>query len=213
MRDIGKLRRKAGHRDKVSSFQFTLEVPDDIDIFNNSTRSIESGEACSSALQVEAADNIHISNSLLHLDNESALLSNPSELSSAVPAIDRVWTGRMDPFAKYPIEMNNRTRQLMDHVFDDPYGNTPPFRDAWMPIGMMDPAAFHQVLSNAALNLASLRAGRSVPENLESIRHHAKAVKLVTQRIANPKEAVADGLLGAVAGFSCYHVNSPLSSI
>ena len=71
-----------------------------------------------------------------------------------------------------------------------------------MPVGMLDAAAFHQGLKNAALNLASLRAGYSVPNNLESIRHHAKAVKLVTNRTADPKEAIADGLLGAVVGFA-----------
>jgi hypothetical protein len=112
----------------------------------------------------------------------------------------------MDPFIKYPIEMKHRTLELIDHMFDARYGNTPTFRERWLPVGMMDPAAFHQMLSSAYLNLASLRAGRCVLETLESMRHHAKAVELVAKRIADPKEAVTDGLLGAVGGFACYHV-------
>ena len=94
-------------------------------------------------------------------------------------------------------------------MFDDRYGNTPPFRDAWLPVGMMDPAAFHQVLSNAAMNLASLRASGNVPETLESLRHHARAVQLVNTRISNRSFATTDGLIGAVIGFACYSVSYP----
>ena len=156
-------------------------MPDGIDIFNNPKRFIESGEARSASLRAEVVGS-HTANDLPLSDPESVPPNNPDESSFILTSIDRVWTGRTDPFVKYPIEMNRHARQLMDDVFDDRYGNTPPFRDAWMPIGMMGPAAFRQVLSSAALNLAYLRARQSAPENLESIRHHAEAVKLVTRR-------------------------------
>jgi hypothetical protein len=30
------------------------------------------------------------------------------------PGIDRLWTGRMDPFVRYPVELSDRTRELVD---------------------------------------------------------------------------------------------------
>jgi hypothetical protein len=72
----------------------------------------------------------------------------------------------------------------------------------------MDPAAFYQVLSNAALNLASLRSPVHVPETFESMRHHLRAVQLVNKRITDSRAATADGLIGAVIGFACYSVRT-----
>ena len=76
----------------------------------------------------------------------------------------------------------------------------------------MDPAAFHQVLSNAAINIASLRsAGESdTLESLEIIKHHAQAVESINKRISNVSTATTDGFLGAVVGLACYHVRSTL---
>ena len=82
----------------------------------------------------------------------------------------------------------------------------PPFKDAWFPVGMMDPASFNQVLSNAALNIVFLKSMNNPPETFETMKYHAKALKLVNQRIANARTAVADGMIGAVTGFACYHV-------
>jgi hypothetical protein len=205
MKDIGKSRRKAGHREKVTPFQFSLEVPNEFETLKT-TRLIEPNDSGESALQLEEP---HRSSSVdtTPPDNQLGQMIPASEPSFPLPEIDRIWTGRTDPFIKYPIEMSHRTRQLVDHVFDDRYGNTPAFRDAWMPVGILDPATFHQVLSNAALNLASLRAKRWVPETLESMRYHAKAVRSINRRIGNRRDALSDGLLGAVIGFACYYVN------
>lgn len=37
------------------------------------------------------------------------------ELPQMKPQIERVWTGRLDPFCDYPIEMDRRSLQLLDH--------------------------------------------------------------------------------------------------
>lgn len=91
-------------------------------------------------------------------------------------------------------------------VFDDRYGNTPPFRDAWLPVGLFDAATFHQVLSNAALNLASLRARGRVPETHETMMHHTKAITLVKQKIANKITATGDNVIAGITAFACYAV-------
>jgi len=36
------------------------------------------------------------------------------QASALSPRIDRLWTGRMDPFVRYPVELNDRTRELVD---------------------------------------------------------------------------------------------------
>lgn len=72
---------------------------------------------------------------------------------------------------------------------------------------MQHAAAFHQVLANAALNLASLRAKDSVPELAESLYHHNVAVKIATKELADPERSTSDGLLGTIVAFACYSVS------
>ncbi|KAE9372193.1 hypothetical protein N431DRAFT_375200 [Stipitochalara longipes BDJ] len=126
------------------------------------------------------------------------------QASAFSPGIDRLWTGRMDPFVRYPVELNDRTRELVDLAFDDRYVNVGPFRDACLPVGMMDPAAFHQVLSNALLNISCRRTETS-PETNDCIKHHALAVKSVNERITDPNFTISDGFIGAIIGFACYY--------
>jgi hypothetical protein len=88
--------------------------------------------------------------------------------------------------------------------------NIGPFRDACFPMAMLDSAAFHQVLSNTILNRLSRRPEDNSPESYESVKHHALAIKLVNQRIADPSSSTTEGFVGAVMGFACYHVRSLL---
>jgi len=145
------------------------------------------------------------------------------QASTLSPGFDRLWTGRMDPFVRYPVELNDRTRELVDLgkpkvvemvaaysnscliAFDDRFVNVGPFRDACLPVGMMDPAAFHQVLSNALLNISCRRSENS-PETNDCIKHHALAVKSVNERITDPNFTISDGFIGAIIGFACYYV-------
>lgn len=116
MRDIGKARRKEGKRG--ISFQFTLEVPDSLGNF--------------SVPPVEPQDPVHQLNQLTLLErNAPAVYQNtsvPSESGSrydrvppfihqqaSQPSIERLWTGRMDPFIQYPIKMDHHSRKLIDH--------------------------------------------------------------------------------------------------
>jgi len=125
--------------------------------------------------------------------------------------------------------MDHETLELMDHsgskvqvvskafvltlcliVFDDRYHNTPPFRDAWMPVGMASDSAFYQVLSNAALNIAALRANGTAPETKEAMMHHTKAVSLVARKVSHVNTATSDGVIGSIIGFACYSVKPPI---
>jgi hypothetical protein len=133
MKDIGMSRRKEKKIEKPNSLHFSLEVPDSFDFpklepkFDRSHGSQElslSEDEISETLSTEAA----------HPFDDTALQVVPKwwidamrqpyfrstqldfqASGSAIPRIERLWTGRMDPFVRYPIKMNRRTLQLMDH--------------------------------------------------------------------------------------------------
>jgi hypothetical protein len=70
----------------------------------------------------------------------------------------------------------------------------------------MDPASFHQVLANSALNMSLLRNIDKVPESYEAISHHTCAINLVNKRLSDPNFATSDEVIGAVTAFICYYV-------
>src|SRR6187402_3359263 len=92
-------------------------------------------------------------------------------------------------------------------AFDNRYVNIGPFRDACLPVGMIGPAAFHQALSNALLNIACRRTTRDPSEYYDSMRHHAQAVQLVNEGMSDLSSATSDEFIGAVIGFACYQVS------
>ena len=71
---------------------------------------------------------------------------------------------------------------------------------------MTNAATFHQVLSNAALNIASLRVRGHTPETHDSMVHHTKAVTLVTQLISDSCFATSNGVIAAITAIACYAV-------
>lgn len=73
---------------------------------------------------------------------------------------------------------------------------------------MMDPAPFHQVLANSALNMALLRYPDNARESYEAISHHTYAINLVNKRLSDPSFATSDEVVGAVTAFICYYVCS-----
>jgi hypothetical protein len=90
MKDIGKSRRKQGRRGKFPTWEISIDSPE----------SMDSGDSRSLAPGTTEAD----SNGEYSLDADVLALT-----------FDRLWTGRMDPFVRYPIEMNQRTLRLIDH--------------------------------------------------------------------------------------------------
>ncbi|KAH8593676.1 hypothetical protein B0O99DRAFT_208169 [Bisporella sp. PMI_857] len=230
MKEIGRSRRKTENYQKDNQIHVELEVPEDF------TRQETRPEPNVKDLVRKSKSNEQILDAINELPISSVagsfLLKGASgplqvipskalaflQLSRAakdteLPRVERLWTGRMDPFIRYPIKMNQRTLQLMDHIFDDRYGNTPPFRNVWFPVGLIDAGGFHQLLSNASLNMAALRARGHEPETYESLIHHHQAVAIVAQKLTDPILATSDGILGAIVGFACYaHVHLDLKS-
>ncbi|TAQ91467.1 hypothetical protein B7494_g162 [Chlorociboria aeruginascens] len=188
MKDIGKARRKNVRKKLI---EIPLEIPETIEDFN-STSSVED-------LQLDYGLSTHIPGDVAlreaPTDNRSSFEKPPSPSTAMVSAV------RGSPWQE---GFNTQIERLWVGLFDDRYNNTPPFRHAWLPLGLMDAASFHQVLSNAALDLMGLRKNSKIPETIESITHHSLAVKMVAQRVSSLNKATIDGVIAAISGICCY---------
>jgi len=81
-----------------------------------------------------------------------------------------------------------------------------PLRDAWFQVGMLDAAAFHQLLSGAASYYSCLRTTDIEPDAKESVPHHVHAIRLVNRGLVEVKTATSDGITASIIGFACYYV-------
>lgn len=63
---------------------------------------------------------------------------------------------------------------------------------------MMDPAAMHLVIANAAMHRKSLRNNRE--DDIIALGHNLSAISSINQRIADSNQNVTNEMLGAVLG-------------
>ena len=96
-------------------------------------------------------------------------------------------------------------------VFRDGSGKLAPLTEAWFHTGMLDAAAFHQLLSGAASYFNRLRSSSLELDPKESISHHALAIQLVNKNLARVETATSDGIISSIIGFACYYVRSSYS--
>lgn len=79
-----------------------------------------------------------------------------------------------------------------------------PFREFWYPLGLVDEAAMHLVLANAAIHLSVLRGQGS--EDAGAVVHYLSAIKSVNRRLGSLgtfDAGTADGVMGAILGVCC----------
>ncbi|KAH7413156.1 hypothetical protein BKA64DRAFT_346789 [Cadophora sp. MPI-SDFR-AT-0126] len=219
MKDIGKSRRKDKRNRQVS-----LELPESIGeartfqnfaFEENSLVSHKNAEvkSCTSFCPqsyFQTSGSLHAAPECLQQPHQDYPYDfrDSRALSQSPPAIERLGSGRGDPFARYPVPMKGQMRELLDEAFDDRYHNIGPWRDACLPIGMLGPAAFHQMLSNALLNIRCRRPTCTPSDTYESIRHHGIAVKIVKEGMSEPVVATSDAFIGAIVGLTCYHCHT-----
>ncbi|KAL2075176.1 hypothetical protein VTL71DRAFT_118 [Oculimacula yallundae] len=114
-------------------------------------------------------------------------------------------SGRMDPFACYPVDMDQELLFLIDHVNTWPDIQLRPFKDIWFPISMSDGAFLNEILSHVSLHVYTLRHGLSgLTECPQSIALHSKAVISVRKRLDDPVLGTSDGIIGTVLAFACF---------
>ncbi|KAH7305651.1 hypothetical protein BKA65DRAFT_200701 [Rhexocercosporidium sp. MPI-PUGE-AT-0058] len=123
-------------------------------------------------------------------------------------SIPRAWSlgsGRTDPFACYPIPVDQDLLFLIDHVNTCSDIQLRPFKDIWLPISISDAAFFNEILSHVSLHVYTLRHGLSrATECPQSMVLHSRAVNSVRKRLDDPVLGISDGVIGTVLAFACF---------
>lgn len=136
MKDIGKARRKPPIQ---TTLEFTIWNPNSLEELANQDLTsnplgldVEAGTEAGASGAWSSALGMHQSWNGIHHPRDIAGVNSPQSLDSTsrvlyrgqpmsqdsvqmIPQIERVWTGRLDPFCEYPIEMDQRSLQLLDH--------------------------------------------------------------------------------------------------
>ena len=141
MKDIGKSRRKQGRRGRFPTWEISIDSPGSMDSMDSrsltlgTTETDPNGEygldadALGSGItpvRYQQSDDGKFQLALpMYLVPKKPttklqhglhqMQPQPSTMSGVAVTLDRLWTGRMDPFVRYPIEMNQRTLRLIDH--------------------------------------------------------------------------------------------------
>ncbi|KAK9489184.1 hypothetical protein V1508DRAFT_428769 [Lipomyces doorenjongii] len=112
-----------------------------------------------------------------------------------------VGSSALDPFLRFPLELDGTARQLVAYIFDDEHGQQRPLRDAWFTVGLQDEATFSQVLANSALHMEIMRRGRDgVRETPDSILYYNWAIASIRRRFGMAKRETLDYTIGTVTG-------------
>ncbi|CZT06079.1 uncharacterized protein RCO7_05141 [Rhynchosporium graminicola] len=110
--------------------------------------------------------------------------------------MSRLGAGRSDPFNNYPITLNHRSRELLD------LRSASPLKGFWFQISLLYTAAFHQLLSGAAIYFNNLYQGDGGKASGESLAHHAYSLQLVNDQMRNTESATTDGVISSIIGFA-----------
>ena len=143
---------------------------------------------------------------------------------------DRIRGGIVDPFASYPIELNDSLRELVLNgelrirspgmrassqaaVYRADSPSNKAQRGCWFTVTLFDPAPFYGMLANSQMAIflnVNLGHGRSVSkDNVNGLSLYTKAISLVNDRLQDPQAHTDGNLIGAVASFLCHDVSAP----
>lgn len=140
-------------------------------------------------------------------------------------------TARVDPFARYPVDMNARAWELVNHGrsialplscmlsrlrVTPVHGESCGMFKAMRAVGffqiMADPAGFHLMLSSAAWHMAHLRGSEKAGSDIDFVSHANAGIQSVKQRLADAAQAISDNMIGNIIAFSCHAVRDVLNS-
>ncbi|KAL5394411.1 hypothetical protein PMIN06_001583 [Paraphaeosphaeria minitans] len=121
-------------------------------------------------------------------------------------AIDHLGRGDVDPFALYPIDLDETSRALVASIFRGNSAHPRQLRGAWWPVGLSGVAAFYNVLANARLfQLKELTGAFVQKSDSLSLSMHSRAIRAMRERMEDPEHHASDETIGAVGSFMCYY--------
>ncbi|KAK0127605.1 hypothetical protein ONS96_007131 [Cadophora gregata f. sp. sojae] len=230
MKDIGKSRRKDRRNRQVS-----LELPESIEEassgsgsmlpFRPSTGqpgtfqnfvfdddgldSLENAEvvSCTSfnlqdyALEFQPSGSQHVAPEYLQQSYQGCAYDiRDSRVVAQSPSnIERPGSGQGELSGRCPVPLKGQIREMLDE------GS---WRDACLSVGTLGPAAFHQMLSNALLNIRFRQPTCTPSDGCESMERHIMAVKIIKEAMSDQVVATSDAFIGAIVGLTCYHCHS-----
>ncbi|KAF2646863.1 hypothetical protein P280DRAFT_441310 [Massarina eburnea CBS 473.64] len=126
--------------------------------------------------------------------------------SASASAIEGLGVGQADPFGSYPIELDDTSRGLVAFIFRNDGAHSRQLRGAWYPVGLSDPAAFYNILSNARLYmLKDLSGAFPRQDDALSLSYQNVALRLLREKMKDPRQHDSDQLLAAITSFMSHH--------
>ncbi|KAH6638809.1 hypothetical protein C7974DRAFT_387349 [Boeremia exigua] len=121
------------------------------------------------------------------------------------PHIERLSSGSVDPFSRYPIELDDESRYLLSNIFSEGTHSSQ-LRGSWFPVGLDSPAAFHHALANSQ-NFIFQQMNGFYPsqDNAQALAHHQKALSLARKLMSDPAKHTSNEALGTIVSFTCHH--------
>ncbi|MCJ1398172.1 hypothetical protein MMC11_001369 [Xylographa trunciseda] len=123
-----------------------------------------------------------------------------------------VGPSQVDPFSRIQFDVGPTTQALLHHfawvmpsIMDDMVAGTNFNRLGWLysRVAAHDPTPIHVILGFTLGNLAQMRGTKEPPLAIE---HKQKALKLITDRMQDPIEAISDSSIGAVLNIAGYEL-------
>ena len=83
------------------------------------------------------------------------------------------------------------------------FANMSCFRAVMLPLGGSSETGFHQVIANSALHATLIRTSKE-QETVDSIHHHAIAIKSVNRALLNAAESTSNTVIAAILQITWY---------
>lgn len=129
------------------------------------------------------------------VDDIVDILENPDRPSSWSPLHD---LDMLDPFRTFPLDISKPDILLLEYYHSSFWANSyacnPEGR--WMSVAWTDPAIIHATL---CLVIIHRRDCLSIDISRDYFKHRGHAMKSIAGRLSDPKEAISDATIGAVA--------------
>ena len=159
-------------------------------------------------------DEVYSSAKAIEVSIEDEIPGTPGDYGLPIRADPWAAVGpsKVDPFSRIPFDVGPATQALLHHfawvmpsIMDDMVVGTNFNRLGWLysRVAAHDPTPIHVILGFTLGSLAQMHGTKEPPLAIE---HKQKALKLITDRMKDPVEAISDPSIGAVLNIAGYEL-------
>ena len=122
------------------------------------------------------------------------------------PRVSRLGGGRLDPFTRYPVQIDPPEERILFHALDDGLPvQLRYYKDFSYQLALADPASFYQFLSLFTMDLHTRCPDVIHDARNHSIGYHSRALKHVNLQLSDPAFRSSEGLITSILGFLRYY--------